>query len=476
MSREEKTSPTRLTEDPLNNPHMTSQEEAIDTTKSTDDGVEFVVEVGEVQAAQSTTAGVCRHWLRGFCLYADRCRAPHPPELQGRDATTRTLRGNGKVRVRNSSKTLVFRRWLLEVFGRVFLASGSGVIDVAGGKGQLSFELVNLNAIQSTVWDPRELDLAHFVERYQLGMYHRNEIWKPFLHTPDPLTLENPRPEQPGHVRMFFDEALIRALSELQQQQQEGGLPSSGEPHSFETLYYRAAGLVSQVRWSKKGLIFDPLTRSLSGVVNKHEYHNSLKGTRSVASATIESLPETILTSSSFSSSSSSSTPTTTIDSSSSSSGDPTSSSASASSSASSSSSSTQVGEVVAEVESGLQPWHEVRDLLLNSSILIGLHPDQAVGAIVDFAIAFKKPFAVLPCCVYSKQYPKRHLPGPPKKQVSGYPDLCQWIQNKDPENIRRVELPMEGKNVLLYYIPPGAEGPLAEIRQRAFGLTPSDG
>ena len=40
------------------------------------------------------------------------------------------------------------------------LARGTGVLDVAGGKGELAFELVNLNAIPATVVEPRPLQLA----------------------------------------------------------------------------------------------------------------------------------------------------------------------------------------------------------------------------------------------------------------------------------------------------------------------------
>ncbi len=51
-------------------------------------------------------------------------------------------------------------RFLLDTFGDDCLRRGSGVLDVAGGKGELSFELVNLNRIWSTVLDPRPLQLA----------------------------------------------------------------------------------------------------------------------------------------------------------------------------------------------------------------------------------------------------------------------------------------------------------------------------
>ena len=50
-------------------------------------------------------------------------------------------------------------RFLIDTFGRELLDGGSGVLDIAGGKGELSFELVNLNDIQATVVEPRPLQL-----------------------------------------------------------------------------------------------------------------------------------------------------------------------------------------------------------------------------------------------------------------------------------------------------------------------------
>ena len=50
-------------------------------------------------------------------------------------------------------------RFLIDTFGREVLGKGSGVLDVAGGKGELSYELVNLNGIASTVVEPRALQL-----------------------------------------------------------------------------------------------------------------------------------------------------------------------------------------------------------------------------------------------------------------------------------------------------------------------------
>ena len=42
----------------------------------------------------------------------------------------------------------------------------------------------------------------------------------------------------------------------------------------------------------------------------------------------------------------------------------------------------------------------------------VACHPDEATGATVDFAVAHHKPFAVVPCCVFSRLFPDRRTPG----------------------------------------------------------------
>jgi ubiquinone/menaquinone biosynthesis C-methylase UbiE len=55
------------------------------------------------------------------------------------------------------------RRWLINTFGEEYLASGSGVLEVAGGKGELAFEFMNLSGINTTVFDPRPMELTRCV-------------------------------------------------------------------------------------------------------------------------------------------------------------------------------------------------------------------------------------------------------------------------------------------------------------------------
>lgn len=44
------------------------------------------------------------------------------------------------------------------------------------------------------------------------------------------------------------------------------------------------------------------------------------------------------------------------------------------------------------------------------SELLIGMHPDQATESIVDMALKYQKPFAIVPCCVFAQENPHRRL------------------------------------------------------------------
>ena len=55
---------------------------------------------------------------------------------------------------RNSNKSHKFARFLVDTFGRSGLRSGAGVVDVAGGNGDLALCLATLHRVQCTVIDP----------------------------------------------------------------------------------------------------------------------------------------------------------------------------------------------------------------------------------------------------------------------------------------------------------------------------------
>jgi hypothetical protein len=50
---------------------------------------------------------------------------------------------------------------------------------------------------------------------------------------------------------------------------------------------------------------------------------------------------------------------------------------------------------------------------LFSSSIklIVGFHPDQATEACMDLAVLLQIPFCVVPCCVFPNEFPNRHVP-----------------------------------------------------------------
>lgn len=91
--------------------------------------------------------------------------------------------------------------------------------------------------------------------------------------------------------------------------------------------------------------------------------------------------------------------------------------------------------------------------LLRACSVVVGLHPDQATDAIVDVAVALRRPFAVVPCCVFAREFPHRALPD--GGAVRSYEELCDYLCAKAP-GVRRAFLPFSGKNQVLYWKPDG--------------------
>ena len=74
-------------------------------------------------------------------LEAGLCAFAHDPSKRC-TAERGTCCGGRRRAIRNSYRAGAFRNWLLETFGLEKLRAGY-VLDVAGGKGELSFELAN---------------------------------------------------------------------------------------------------------------------------------------------------------------------------------------------------------------------------------------------------------------------------------------------------------------------------------------------
>eukprot|EP00898_Chlorokybus_atmophyticus_P001998 jgi/Chlat1/279/Chrsp1S03056 len=94
----------------------------------------------------------------------------------------------------------------------------------------------------------------------------------------------------------------------------------------------------------------------------------------------------------------------------------------------------------------------EHHELLYDCSLVLGMHPDEATEAIVDFALMANKPFAVIPCCVFPGLFPNRTLSavnGVPQPVVT-YEQFVAFLLAKDPR-IQLEYLPFIGRNQVLY-------------------------
>ena len=98
--------------------------------------------------------------------------------------------------------------------------------------------------------------------------------------------------------------------------------------------------------------------------------------------------------------------------------------------------------------EAAVASSERARHLIDNCSVVVGMHPDQATEHLVDFALDTGKAFAVVPCCVHSKERPNRTAPdGAP---VRSFQSFIAYLCDKSPL-IQTAELPIPGRNVVVF-------------------------
>ena len=81
--------------------------------------------------------------------------------------------------------------------------------------------------------------------------------------------------------------------------------------------------------------------------------------------------------------------------------------------------------------------------------LVVGLHPDEATEPLIDRSRQFSLDFAVIPCCVFSQDFPLRRLRS--GEEPTSYESFCDYLTEKQ-EAIRSQLLPFIGRNKVLYY------------------------
>jgi len=87
--------------------------------------------------------------------------------------------------------------------------------------------------------------------------------------------------------------------------------------------------------------------------------------------------------------------------------------------------------------------------LLADAGMVVGLHPDEATEAIMCLAIKNRLPFAIAPCCVFSRIFGARRHRG---RAVRTHAQLCDYLQAQA-VGTRRVTLPFDGQNTIIYHL-----------------------
>ncbi|KAG0364396.1 hypothetical protein BGZ54_007562 [Gamsiella multidivaricata] len=119
---------------------------------------------------QDSWKNYCKFWINSQrCLKKD-CQKEHPEgeeyimiQEMWVSERTKIRKERSKLeddphstssKVPHSQRAYIFCRWLVNKFGKDLLNSGSGVLDVAGGKGEISLFLTHMFGIRSTVVEP----------------------------------------------------------------------------------------------------------------------------------------------------------------------------------------------------------------------------------------------------------------------------------------------------------------------------------
>lgn len=151
-------------------------------------------------------------------------------------------------RLRGWSKTnriYILREWILEQYGNDYLRPGDVVLDVAGGKGSLSWLLTHVDGLTSVVVDPR-VTKNNIVRSVDFLRAHPEEARiraVPDQPTYQPIAALLPKLESketfesPKHFRILVDDDLVHALRSAK----EAGCDDSEEGLAVWTKYWHAA-------------------------------------------------------------------------------------------------------------------------------------------------------------------------------------------------------------------------------------------
>ncbi|KAF9438172.1 hypothetical protein BGZ76_009379 [Entomortierella beljakovae] len=154
-------------------PNNSKQSQSVNTSQSTKTSYsEPIKNLGNetIETGIAPWQDYCKFWINSQKCPIKNCPRLHPTGSEYLAAQEMWVRERTKSRkerslltddphsisskVPHSQRAFIFCRWLVNKFGVEYLNSGSGVLDVAGGKGEISLFLTHMFGIRSTVVEP----------------------------------------------------------------------------------------------------------------------------------------------------------------------------------------------------------------------------------------------------------------------------------------------------------------------------------
>ncbi|KAG0031931.1 hypothetical protein BGZ81_000280 [Podila clonocystis] len=299
----------------------------------------------------------CKFWINSHKCLKEDCRLKHPigdeyTRVQEMWVNERTQERKVRARIQDdphamsskvphSQRAFIFCRWIVAKYGCEYLNSGSGVLDIAGGKGEISLFLTHMFGIRSTVVEPN-------VRRDK--PYQRKNLMSVIQKQMD--------------IEAGGDGHFYRKYISSETEPPERQLDSKTKDSSVD-LNLDEEAKKKERRQIKKQLLSQFIVPRLSTLMND-QFEEQYPG------------------------------------------------------------------------------------VLKSASILIGMHPDQATEPTVDMALKYRKPFAVVPCCVFAHENPERRLRD--GGEVNTTFDFIQYLmEKKSSVPMHKDFLPFDGMNIVVY-------------------------
>ena len=331
-------------------------------------------------------------------------------------------KGKKKRKKRNQNFATKFKNWLVEKYGMDNLIE-SNILDIAGGKGELSFEMLYLVGVQSsTVIDPRILNVVEMYKKLRSGKYIANTLYHKYISTDRLSKLISLQQRQRNtrsdninlsqsdllkdmtlnrilHLKMFFNEKTIDwydKMADININNTSFNNNNNNNDHDNDKIR-NCKVLFGEFLTATENTILVGETGKIQEYkkrVSKDEmvFNNKLLKDMNVTKKTASS------------------------------------------------------SKLIDKIIDGFNAFN----IMKKCNLILGLHCDGAAEHIIDFALKYNIKFAIIPCCTCSKDFPNRKLNG---KLVKSYDDLLEYLRNKDKRiNMGVIKSFAEGsKNKVLY-------------------------